>query len=86
MLKIILRLLAASTSFIALLLITNSVIATTLVHPALSPTESSAISLNAANPVLQIVGDRDDNLLHSFGCCCDACAWSTISLNESPVL
>ncbi len=86
MLKSILRLLAASTSFVALLLITNSAIATLLVHSALSQAESSAISLNVVNPVLQLVGDQDNNLLHSLSCCCDACARSTISLNQGTIL
>jgi hypothetical protein len=89
MLKSILRLLAASTSFVALLLITNSAIATLLVHSALSQAESSVISLNSlnvVNPVLQLVSDQDDNLLHSLSCCCDACAGSTISLNQGTIL
>ena len=83
MFKSILRLLAASTSFVALLLITNSAIATTLDHYTMSQAKSSSISLNVISPVLQIVGDRENNHLDSSGCCCDTCVQSIIALDKS---
>ena len=70
MIKSILRLLAASTSFVALLLITNSATAV-----ALEPTqiELPQLSLNIIGPTLQLASDRDRTSLDHLGCSCGVC-------------
>ena len=72
MIKTILRLLAASTSFVALLLITNSAIALT------EPTgiELPQLSLNLISPSLQLVSDRGNTLSEHLGCSCAVCTQS----------
>lgn len=72
MIKTILRLLAASTSFVALLLITNSAIALT------EPTgiELPQLSLNLISPSLQLASDRSNTLSEHLGCSCAVCTQS----------
>ena len=75
MINTILRLLAASASFLALLLFTNS---TTLVAP-LEPTQVQppSISLNLISPSLQLAGDRAYSLTEHLGCSCAVCTQSS---------
>ncbi len=73
MIKSILRLLAASTSFVALLLITNSAIATTPIDNPLNRLESSIVSLNVISPSWQSMSNGSDNLLDHLGCSCAIC-------------
>ena len=82
MFKSILSLLAASTSFVALLLITNSAIATTLNHYTMSQAKSSSISLNIVSPVLELVSSQQNNHLDSSNCCCDTCVQNIIALDN----
>ena len=72
MIKTILRLLAASTSFVALLLVTNSAIALT------EPTaiELPQLSLNLISPALQLASDRGNALSEHLGCSCGVCTQS----------
>ena len=70
MIKSILRLLAASTSFVALLLITNSAIAATPIDNPLNRVESSIVSLNVITPSLESISNGNDNLLDHLGCSC----------------
>lgn len=70
MIKSILRLLAASTSFVALLLITNSAIAVTSVD--LARVEPAHLNLNVVSPTLQSIGNS--NILQEhLGCSCAVC-------------
>lgn len=73
MLKNILRLLAASASFVALLLVTNPAIATT---PQTSDRQwqSPVVSLNVVSPFLQ--ASNTDTLINHFGCSCAVCIQS----------
>lgn len=73
MLKNILRLMAVSASFVALLLVTNPAIATTpltIDHHW----RSSVISLNVVSPVLQ--ASNTNTLINHFGCSCAVCIQS----------
>ena len=73
MIKSILRLLAASTSFVALLLITNSAIAATPIDNPLNRVESSIASLNVISPSLQSMSNGNDSLMDHLGCSCAIC-------------
>lgn len=75
MLKNILRLLAASTSFVALLLIANATVATSSITDFDSQLRSPTVSLNVVSPVWQLASNQDLALNH-FGCSCDACVQS----------
>ena len=70
MIKSILRLLAASTSFVALLLITNSATAVALEATEI---ELPQLSLNVVNPTLQLASARDRTSLDHLGCSCGVC-------------
>ncbi|MEY2857848.1 MAG: hypothetical protein RLZZ74_2160 [Cyanobacteriota bacterium] len=87
MLKYILRLVAASTSFVALLFITHPAIATTPItnldqqwrlgsaYPAGSP----VVSLNVVSSSLQLAKNQGifpDVALDHFGCACATCIQS----------
>jgi hypothetical protein len=87
MLKYILRLVAASTSFVALLFLTHSAIAATPItnldqqwrlgsaYPAGSP----VVSLNVVSPSLQLANNQNtssDVALDHFGCACATCIQS----------
>jgi len=69
MFKNILRLLAASTSFVALLLITNSAIALSPNEDA--PSQTSVVNLNLVSPSLTMVSNSDLN--SHLGCSCATC-------------
>ena len=73
MIKSILRLFAASTSFVALLLITNSAITATPIDNPLNQVELSVVSLNVISPSLQSMSNGNDNLLDHLGCSCAMC-------------
>lgn len=73
MIKSILRLLAASTSFVALLLTTKSAIAATPIDYPINQVESPVVSLNVVSPTLQLIGNTNDNLLDHLGCSCGVC-------------
>ncbi|MGF1588446.1 MAG: hypothetical protein ACFCU7_04220 [Pleurocapsa sp.] len=72
MIKNILRLLAASTSFVALLLVTNSAIAATPQEKI--QVELPHLTLNVISPSLQLVSqDSKNTLLDHLGCSCAVC-------------
>lgn len=73
MIKSILSLLAASTSFVALLLITNLAIAATPIDNPLNRGESSIVSLNVISPSLQSMSNSNDSLMDHLGCSCAIC-------------
>lgn len=81
MIKSILRLLAASTSFIALLLITNSAIAVVPMTNDLNQLETPIVSLNLVSPTLQLARDTNSLFEHS-GCSCALC---TQSVNKTTI-
>ena len=72
MFKYILRLVAASASLVALLLVTHPAIAATSVDNSLDRFGSASVSLNVVSPSLQLNNDSDILLQH-FGCSCGAC-------------
>ena len=72
MFKYILRLLAASTSLVALLLVTNSAIAASPANNSLDRFDSAPVSLNVISPSLQSNNDSD-TLSQHMGCTCAAC-------------
>jgi hypothetical protein len=75
MLKNILRLLAASASFVALLLVTNPAIATTPVTTADYQLRSPVVSLSVVSPSLQLASNTD-TLVDHVGCSCALCTQS----------
>lgn len=81
MLKNILRLLAVSTSFVALLLVIDpsSAIASTLEINLTHQFSSPTVSLNVVSPAWQLANDTDIVNNH-FGCTCHLC---TQSLEQS---
>jgi hypothetical protein len=76
MLKNILRLLAASTSFVALLLITNPAIASIPVTNLDQQWRSPVVSLNVVSPSLQLAVSNQETLVNHFGCSCAVCIQS----------
>ena len=83
MIKSILRLLAASTSFVALLLITNSAIAATPVDLArIELPQLNVVNLNVISPALQLTSN-DSSLSEHLGCSCGLC---TQSIHQNPDL
>lgn len=78
MLKNILRLLAASASFVALLFVTNQAIAANLTVE--DQLQSPTVSLNVVSPSLQLV--NNNTLLNHFGCSCTACIQSLQNTNQ----
>ena len=83
MIKSILRLLAASTSFVALLLITNSAIAAAPVDLArIESPQLNIVNLNVISPALQLAGNENslsEHLSEHLGCSCGLC---TQSINQ----
>lgn len=73
MIKSILRLLAASASFIALLLSSNSAIAATTTDYPINRVETPIVNLNVISPNLQLIGNNSDSLLDHLGCSCGIC-------------
>ena len=78
MFKYILRLLAASTSLVALLLVTNSAIAATPSNNSPAKFSSTTISLNVISPSLQLNKDSDTSSQH-LGCTCPTCMQTDLS-------
>lgn len=79
MIKSILRLLAASTSFVALLLITNSAIAATPVDLArIESPQLNIVNLNVISPALQLASNDNisGHLSEHLGCSCGLCTQS----------
>lgn len=79
MLKYILRLLAASTSFVALLFITHPAIATLPIPNLDQQWRSPVVSLNVLSDSLQLTNNQDvfpDVALDHFGCACATCIQS----------
>ena len=72
MLKYILRLVAASASLVALLLVANQAIAATPVSNSPVRLDSAPVSLNIVSPSLQL-NKGNDTLLQHLGCTCAAC-------------
>lgn len=82
MIKGILRLLATSASFVALLLTTNSAIAATTIDDPINQIESSVVSLNVVSPHWQLIGNANNNLLDHLGCACAACTQGITQTNS----
>jgi hypothetical protein len=79
MLKYILRLVAASTSFVALLFITHPAIATFPIPNLDQQWRSPVVSLNVVSGSLQLANNQDvfpDVALNHFGCACATCIQS----------
>ena len=79
MLKNVLRLLTASTSFIALMLMTNSAIALPVAGNSISQVESPAVDLNLISPSLELIGSSKTLSSH-IGCSCEACVQNIQSI------
>ena len=82
MIKSILRLLAASTSFVALLLITNSAIAAPVDFARIESPQLNIVNLNVISPALQLAGNENslsEHLSEHLGCSCGLC---TQSINQ----
>ena len=75
MVKNILRLLAASTSFVALLLIANPAIAFASTDDSISQVESPTFNLNLISPSLELIGSSK-TLSNHVGCSCATCVQS----------
>ncbi|MEL6928156.1 MAG: hypothetical protein AAFO95_05955 [Cyanobacteria bacterium J06600_6] len=72
MFKNILRLLAASTSFVALLLASNSAIASVNPGGSVNQVQSPTVNLNVISPALELIGNSKTLSSH-LGCSCQAC-------------
>lgn len=73
MIKTILRLLATSTSFVALLFVTNSAIAAMPIEQPITQIETSVVSLSVISPTLQLIGNGNNDLPNHLGCTCAVC-------------
>ncbi|MEO0013866.1 MAG: hypothetical protein RLZZ535_2255 [Cyanobacteriota bacterium] len=80
MLKNILRLLAASASFVALLFVTNQAIAANLTVE--DQLQSPAVSLNVVSSSLQLAASNKDISANHFGCSCAVCIQSLQNTNQ----
>jgi len=79
MLKYILRLVAASTSFVALLFLTHSAIAATPITNLDQQWRPPVVSLNVVSPSWQLANNQNtssDVALDHFGCTCATCIQS----------
>jgi|GEM_PF-5867465 len=79
MFKNILRLLAASTSFVALLLVANPAIALISADNSISQVQVPTVNLNAVSPSLEIMGNSKTLSSH-LGCSCTDCVQSIQSI------
>ncbi|MEM7761405.1 MAG: hypothetical protein AAF298_25235 [Cyanobacteria bacterium P01_A01_bin.40] len=96
MLKNLLRLLATSSSLVALLLLTNSaisfrgfepigsvgVIAANPIDNSVNYVESAVVSLNVVAPTLQLHGNFHDEQLADLGCGCAVCTQASKPTNN----
>lgn len=77
MINYLLRLLAASTSFVALLLVANTAIAVPQIDSPLTQTINQPalqqVSLNVLSPTLELANQPHTILNDHFGCSCPAC-------------
>jgi hypothetical protein len=76
MLKHLLRLLAASTSLVALLLFANTSVAATtdnFVLPTVNQPELELVNLNVISPALELTSQSNNTLLQHLGCSCAVC-------------
>ncbi|WP_019509097.1 hypothetical protein [Pleurocapsa sp. PCC 7319] len=77
MINYLLRLLAASTSFVVLLLVANTAIAAPQIDSALTQTinqpELRQFSLNVISPTLQLINQPHNLLNEHLGCSCADC-------------
>jgi hypothetical protein len=82
MLKNLLRLLATSTSLVALLLFANISLAAPSIDNALTPTvknsESQLVNLNVISPALKLTNQSDNPLLQHLGCSCAVCTQGSV--------
>ena len=79
MFKTILRLLAASTSFVALLLIATPAIALSSTDNSISQVDSPTVSLNLISPSLELIGSSK-TLSNHMGCSCATCVQNIQSI------
>lgn len=79
MFKNILRLLAASTSFVALFLVSNSAIAFNSADNYTSQVDLPTVNLNAISPSLEFIGSSKTLSSH-LGCSCADCVQSIQSI------
>ena len=77
MINYLLRLLAASTSFVALLLVANTAIAAPQIDSSLNQTFNQPalqqVSLNVISPTLGLINQPNNLLNEHLGCSCAAC-------------
>ena len=78
MFKNVLRLLAASASFVALLLIANPAIVSSTDN-SISQVESPTFNLNVISPSLELIGSSK-TLSNHIGCSCTTCVQSIKSI------
>ncbi|MBE9044622.1 hypothetical protein IQ255_09430 [Pleurocapsales cyanobacterium LEGE 10410] len=82
MIKNLLRLLATSTSFVALLLIANLAVVITPVNN-LAQAEPSFSSLNLLSPSLQLISSDRHTLTNHLGCSCATCTQSVAQISRN---
>lgn len=76
MLKNLLRLLAASTSLVTLLLFANTAVATTtdnFLPQTVNQLELQLVNLNVISPTLELTNQSNNTLLQHLGCSCAVC-------------
>ena len=81
MIKNLLRLLATSTSFVALLLITNTAMLATPINN-LAQAQLSSSSLNVISPSLQLVSSDRHNW-DRLGCSCAVCTQAVAQIGSN---
>lgn len=86
MLKNLLRLLASSASFVAVLLITNMAIAAPQLDnyqlQIVNPAGLEPVNLNLVSSTLELVPHSDNILGDRLGCSCAACTQAKSSINS----
>ena len=78
MIKNLLRLLAVSTSFVALVLLTNPAMAASQIDNSLAQTVAhqpvlQQVSLNVISPSLESITQENDSPIAHLGCSCAVC-------------
>lgn len=77
MMKNLLRLLAASASFVALLLVANTAIAAPKINNSLAQTVNQTalqqVSLNVISPDLELINEQNNSMFDHLGCSCSIC-------------
>lgn len=82
MIKNLLRLLATSTSFVALLLITNTATIATPINNV-AHAELSSLSLNVVSPSLQLISSDRHTQSNHLGCSCAVCTQSVAQISSN---